>query len=62
MDHTIQISRPTIAAGLLRAIAAPFEAVGSFLIGIGERSPEMIALNRLAETSDETLLERNHPA
>lgn len=43
------------APTLLARLAAPFRALGWFLMQLAEAGPRMEALKRLNETSDETL-------
>lgn len=58
MQQTNTISPSFPAAGLLRAIAAPFRAVGIFLVQLAESGPKMDQIRRLNATSDEDLAAR----
>lgn len=57
MAGTVTINRSAPGA-VVRTLAAPFVAVGRFLVLLGEAHPKMRALDHLGRISDRELAER----
>lgn len=58
MQQTNTVSPSFSAAGILRAIGAPFRAVGIFLVLLAESGPRMEQIRRLNALSDADLAAR----
>lgn len=58
MEHAFRISPPPAALRFLQVAARPFRAFALWLVRVGECSPMMLALDRLSNTSDDSLAAR----